>query len=549
MGFLKIKTKINIIIFLILLGCIVSAVLFVQIQSPIRYILILSIASFIFYLVFVIQKSISQSIAYFAKGIDHLYQKDLTIVFQEKAKDEITSFVKKINELISFLEPFFSQLKKTCSLNTVAQNGIMSVMETIAKVTSITQNTVDEVNTLMQDLNINIESAESLAESISIDSAMLSTQIDTQVMMIQNSIQAMQDIAKNIDTLYKSAENTNKNSESLVTLSLNGKDALKVSNDKIVEIEKQAIKIEEVVALIDQIAEQTNILAMNAEIEAAHAGDVGRGFAVVAEEIRKLAEASSEGSHDISQSVTGIITLIKNAKEASVQTNSAFEEIDTTINQVNKEVAVISDSLNDASNKSAGIMNNMVMVKDISDVIDISSKEVATKSEHISQEMKKVDEISGSILDKINKIVFNALSLEETSNRSKEALEALKLLTEVLQIDVQKFKTHDETDITSEDLGVTDRVYSSQNSEFEDKAVEITTESFEGSTGLTEAALEDTVEIESQSVSVKEKPLILRESKSDFDGTDSTDEAIVKESSTTSKERSSAMEEIDINFF
>lgn len=549
MVFLKIKTKINIIIFLILLGCIVSALLFVQIQSPIRYILILSIASFIFYLVFVIQKSISQSIAYFAKGIDHLYQKDLTIVFQEKAKDEITSFVKKINELISFLEPFFSQLKKTCSLNTVAQNGIMSVMETIAKVTSITQDAVGEVNALMQELNLNIESAENASNSISIDSGMLSNQIDTQVMMIQNSIQAIQDITKNIDVLYQSAENTNQNSERLVGLSINGKEALQMSNDKILEIEKQAIKIEEVVALIDQIAEQTNILAMNAEIEAAHAGDVGRGFAVVAEEIRKLAEASSEGSHDISQSVTGIITLIKNAKEASVQTNSAFEEIDTTINQVNKEVAVISDSLNDASNKSAGIMNNMVMVKDISDVIDISSKEVATKSEHISQEMKKVDEISGSILDKINKIVFNALSLEETSDRSKEALETLKLLTEVLQIDVQKFKTHDETEIASEDLGDTNRVDSAENSTFEDKAVEITTESFEGSTRLTEAAHEDTVEIESQIVSVKEKPLNSGESKSDFDSTDSTDEAIVKESSTTSKERSTSMEEIDINFF
>ena len=349
-------------------------------------------------------------------------------------------------------------MKKTSSLNTEAQNTIMTVMDTIAQVTTITQDAVGEVNALMQELNLNIESAENASNSISIDSGMLSNQIDTQVMMIQNSIQAIQDITKNIDVLYQSAENTNQNSERLVGLSINGKEALQMSNDKILEIEKQAIKIEEVVELINQIAGQTNILAMNAEIEAAHAGDVGRGFAVVAEEIRKLAEASSEGSHDISQSVTGIITLIKNAKDASVQTNAAFEEIDSTIHQVNKEVTVISDSLNDASNKSAGIMNNMVMVKDISDVIDLSSKEVASRSEKISQEMKQVDTISGTILDKINDIVSNALSLKESSDNSNEALSTLKLLTEELNSDIQNFKTHDEKDLDTEDAELSENL-------------------------------------------------------------------------------------------
>lgn len=450
--FLKILTKINLIVLLLLLAFITIVVLYFKLQSPFVYLYIFALFSIVCLFIFYIQKNIKKSLANLEKDIELLHNKDLRLSKSYISKDELSLFSQKLNDFVSCLESFFNHIKKTSAINLQAQNAIMVVMNTIAQVTTITQKAVESVNTLMKDLNKNIDSAESSAGSISIDSAMLSNQIETQVMMIENSIQAIQDIAKNIDVLYKSAENTNSNSELLVKLSLNGKEALELSNDKIVEIERQSNKIEEVVEIIIQIAGQTNILAMNAEIEAAHAGEFGRGFAVVAEEIRKLAEASSEGSKEISQSVAGIIKLIKNAKEASLQTNAAFQEIDTTIHQVNKEVTVISDSLNDVSNKSTGIMHNMVMVKDISDVIDISSKEVAERAEKISLEMRQVDSISETILHKVNDVVSNALSLQEQSKNSTEAIRVLKIITEELHANIENFKTHEEVFLEDVDL-------------------------------------------------------------------------------------------------
>jgi methyl-accepting chemotaxis protein len=280
--------------------------------------------------------------------------------------------------------------------------------------------------------------------------------------MVQNSIQALEDITKNIEILYSSAEKTTDNVTHLVSLSTNGKNTMDISNEKILEIETQAFKINEVVDLIEQIADQTNILAMNAAIEAAHAGDAGKGFSVVAEEVRKLAEASAEGSKDISTFVSGIIGQIKNTKEASLATGEAFNDIDRTIHQVNKEVSIISESLNDIAQKSSGVMNNILMLKDISEMIDLSSKEVATRSERISEDMKVVDGISSNVFEKNTDLLSHIHTLEESSRSFEEAIGKLQGVSQTLNEKLYSIQINDvcatidfETEFESEGKNIT----------------------------------------------------------------------------------------------
>ncbi|HBG37454.1 MAG TPA: hypothetical protein DDW88_10355 [Treponema sp.] len=415
-----------------------------------------------FAVIILLLRSIIKSVTNLTDKTSYIKQKELRVQFLENSKDDLSEFTKALNEFLLFYNDFFRHLKEMCLENQSAHLSVVDLNKKIIDVIKGARKSVEEVSDKMYSLNSNIASADELSNSISIDAITLSSQIEIQVTMVQNSIQALEDITKNIEILYSSAEKTTDNVTHLVSLSTNGKNTMDVSNEKILEIETQAFKINEVVDLIEQIADQTNILAMNAAIEAAHAGDAGKGFSVVAEEVRKLAEASAEGSKDISTFVSGIIGQIKNTKEASLATGEAFNDIDRTIHQVNKEVSIISESLNDIAQKSSGVMNNILMLKDISEMIDLSSKEVATRSERISEDMKVVEGISSNVFEKNTDLLSYIHTLEESSRSFEEAIGKLQGVSQTLNEKLYSIKINDacatidfETEFESEGKNIT----------------------------------------------------------------------------------------------
>ena len=415
-----------------------------------------------FAVIILLLRSIIKSVTNLTDKTSYIKQKELRIQFLENSKDDLSEFTKALNEFLLFYNDFFRHLKEMCLENQSAHLSVVDLNKKIIDVIKGARKSVEEVSDKMYSLNSNIASADELSNSISIDAITLSSQIEIQVTMVQNSIQALEDITKNIEILYSSAEKTTDNVTHLVSLSTNGKNTMDISNEKILEIETQAFKINEVVDLIEQIADQTNILAMNAAIEAAHAGDAGKGFSVVAEEVRKLAEASAEGSKDISTFVSGIIGQIKNTKEASLATGEAFNDIDRTIHQVNKEVSIISESLNDIAQKSSGVMNNILMLKDISEMIDLSSKEVATRSERISEDMKVVEGISSNVFEKNTDLLSYIHTLEESSRSFEEAIGKLQGVSQTLNEKLYSIQINDvcattdfETEFESEGKNIT----------------------------------------------------------------------------------------------
>lgn len=415
-----------------------------------------------FAVIILLLRSIIKSVTNLTDKTSYIKQKELRVQFLENSKDDLSEFTKALNEFLLFYNDFFRHLKEMCLENQSAHLSVVDLNKKIIDVIKGARKSVEEVSDKMYSLNSNIASADELSNSISIDAITLSSQIEIQVTMVQNSIQALEDITKNIEILYSSAEKTTDNVTHLVSLSTNGKNTMDISNEKILEIETQAFKINEVVDLIEQIADQTNILAMNAAIEAAHAGDAGKGFSVVAEEVRKLAEASAEGSKDISTFVSGIIGQIKNTKEASLATGEAFNDIDRTIHQVNKEVSIISESLNDIAQKSSGVMNNILMLKDIFEMIDLSSKEVATRSERISEDMKVVEGISSNVFEKNTDLLSYIHTLEESSRSFEEAIGKLQGVSQTLNEKLYSIQINDvcattdfETEFESEGKNIT----------------------------------------------------------------------------------------------
>ena len=295
---------------------------------------------------------------------------------------------KDINQLISVLEQYASK-NFTQSLEK-KHNG--EIGHKIGNMNNI----ITEILISNQKDGLNLKDASSI---LSNNVTLLSTNATNQAASLEEIAAAITEVTQNVDKTSKEAQTMFTISAQTKDSSNKGKELASKTVLAMEQINEKVKTINESIAIIDQISFQTNILSLNAAVEAATAGEAGKGFAVVAQEVRNLAARSAEAAHEIKTLVQSATLQAQEGKNISASMIQGFEDLESKINQTNTIINDVAEGAKEQTNAMSSIthtINNL-------DQFTQQNVQVAEKTNAISN---TTDDIAGKIVQDVDKSQF-----------------------------------------------------------------------------------------------------------------------------------------------
>ncbi len=306
---------------------------------------------------------------------------DLTKQYLYDAKDELKVMVDAINSFSSILNDAIKESKQTSSENVGIANTLASTSENIG-------NRVYETSTIVHQATQHSEAVTSQMNNTLNENHRANDEM-------QVASQHIEDVAKDFNVLIN-----------------NIRQSAEIENQlahKLNELSHDAGQVKEILTIIGDIADQTNLLALNAAIEAARAGEHGRGFAVVADEVRKLAERTQKSLVEIQSSVNVIVQNILEASEQISRNSKQFDQLVASSDIVNEKIEHSTQNMNTALQR----------IHSTTDFTKHTDKEVQTIM-HLIQEIKTLSDANSHSVKEISQATNGLSDMTEKLNSQLE---------------------------------------------------------------------------------------------------------------------------------
>ncbi|OQY31904.1 MAG: hypothetical protein B6241_12765 [Spirochaetaceae bacterium 4572_59] len=277
---------------------------------------------------------------------------------------------------------------------------------------------INRVSSDIKTLDNEIISSSGSINTINDNIKKMALQINQQSESLEIASAAVEEMTSSSDNIARITRSRTKATSHLVSLTKTGEEKLKLTNVMIEDISNRSGEILHMIELINDIASRTNLLAINASIEAAHAGDAGKGFAVVANEIRHLAENTAQNVNNISDVLQEITDKIMKAQNASNLTREAFQEITSKTREVSEGLNEVSYGMDELVLGEKEILQSTTDLLSSSKAIEVVSDGIKEKTSSIEQAMDKVKSISSETAARIDEVSKVAVQLNSVSMES-----------------------------------------------------------------------------------------------------------------------------------
>lgn len=392
-------------------------------------------------LILIVTSRVSRRIVKVRNMTTTLADKDFTVNIQPEGSDEMWLLMSNINNMVNQVNEFFQLVKSTAKRALNAETSINESAGSTAEASALIDSNIDSLTKLFSEAVTVVNSAVGVISEMNyhVDTLVRGNTVQTKA--IENSNKAVNEVVATLDYINKMADERVKNAGEMHNLVADGDEKITSTNEILNQVAQQLDEVYEVVTIINNVAEQTNLLSMNAAIESAHAGEAGKGFSVVAEEIRSLAEETSENADKISKVVNTIVEAVENANKSSQSAFVAFEKVSAHADQIVSSLQEITGGIGKIDNQMQQIKERSEETSTAADEMSRYCGELVEKQKDVSAKVDNMNDVFVNAIGSLHKIKDETADIvHKMKNVSLSSDESFKNLTELENV-LEEFKT------------------------------------------------------------------------------------------------------------